>query len=43
MTENVYWLGLWYDPDIWAVSGVLKNVKISGANPFFNLDEWVLE
>jgi peptide/nickel transport system substrate-binding protein len=42
MTENVYWLGLWYDPDIWAVSGSLSNVKISGANPFFNVNEWDL-
>ena len=42
MTENVYWLGLWYDPDIWAVSGSLSNVRISGANPFFNINEWDL-
>jgi peptide/nickel transport system substrate-binding protein len=42
MTENLYWLGVWYDPDIWAVSGRLQNVKISGATPFFNLAEWDL-
>jgi peptide/nickel transport system substrate-binding protein len=42
MTENVYWLGMWYDPDIWAVSGDLTNVRISGATPFFNIAEWDL-
>jgi peptide/nickel transport system substrate-binding protein len=43
MTDNVYWLGMWYDPDIWAVNERLKNVRISGANPFFNITEWDLQ
>ena len=25
-----YWLGVWYDPDAFGVSGRLKNVTISG-------------
>lgn len=37
--ENVYWLGIWQDPDIWALSGRLENVKLSGATPFFNIAE----
>ncbi len=40
--ENVYWLGLWQDPDIWAVGARLQNVKISGVTPFFNVWEWDL-
>ena len=42
MTENVYWLGVWYDPDIFGISGRLQNVTISGATPFFNIAEWDL-
>lgn len=38
--EKVYWLGLWEDPDIWAVGARLQNVRLSGATPFFNIIEW---
>jgi peptide/nickel transport system substrate-binding protein len=38
--EKVYWLGIWQDPDIWAVGSRLANVKISGVTPFFNAAEW---
>ena len=40
--DNVYWLGVWQDPDTFAVGTRLKNVKISGATPFFNCMEWEL-
>jgi peptide/nickel transport system substrate-binding protein len=40
MLENVIWLGVWQDPDSFGVSSRLKNVKISGATPFFNIAEW---
>jgi peptide/nickel transport system substrate-binding protein len=43
MTDNVYWLGLWYDPDAFGVSQRLQNVRISGANPFYNITEWDIE
>lgn len=38
--EKVYWLGIWQDPDIWAISSRLSDVKISGVTPFFNIAEW---
>jgi peptide/nickel transport system substrate-binding protein len=38
--DNVYWLGLWHDPDLFGISSRLANVKISGATPFFNVAEW---
>lgn len=41
--EKVYWLGVWEDPDIWAVGARLKNVRLSGATPFFNVVEWDLQ
>jgi peptide/nickel transport system substrate-binding protein len=40
--DNVLWLGLWHDPDLFSVSERLLNVKISGASPFFNVFEWDL-
>lgn len=40
--DKVYWLGIWQDPDVWAIGPTLKNVKISGATPFFNILEWEL-
>lgn len=40
--ENVYWLGLWQDPDLWAVGPRLRNVRLSAATPFFNAREWEL-
>ncbi len=40
--DNVYWLGLWEDPDLFGVSSRLLNVKISGATPLFNVAEWDL-
>jgi hypothetical protein len=41
--DKVYWLGLYRDPDIWAINARLTNVKISGATPIFNIMEWDLK
>lgn len=40
MHENVYWLGLWDDPDYWIVGPRLAGVKFSGVTPFFSIMEW---
>jgi hypothetical protein len=40
--DNADWLGLWQDPDTWAVSSRLQNVKLSGFTPFYNVMEWDL-
>ncbi|MDJ0754733.1 MAG: peptide ABC transporter substrate-binding protein [Ardenticatenaceae bacterium] len=40
MYENVYWLGIWRDPDIWALSGRLTDTELSGATPFYNIVNW---
>jgi len=42
MFERVYWLGLWQDPDQWAIGSSLSGVKISGVTPFYNILEWDL-
>lgn len=41
--DNVYWLGLWLDPDSFAIGPRLQNVKISGATPFYNIAEWTIK
>ncbi len=40
MHDNVYWLGMWDDPDYWVVGPRLTGVKFSGVTPFFNVMEW---
>jgi ABC-type transport system substrate-binding protein len=42
MHENVYWLGVWQDPDLFALGARIQNAKLSGASPFFNIMEWDL-
>ncbi len=41
--DKMYWLGIWQDPDQWAISGKLTGVKISGVTPFYNIAEWDLK
>jgi peptide/nickel transport system substrate-binding protein len=43
MYDEVYWLGIWQDPDTFALSGRLTNVKISGSTPFYNITEWDIQ
>jgi peptide/nickel transport system substrate-binding protein len=40
--DKMYWLGLWQDPDDWAVGSRLQNVKFSPVNPFYNITEWTI-
>jgi peptide/nickel transport system substrate-binding protein len=43
MQEDMVWLGVWQDNDVWTVSNRLGNVRLSGAAPFWNVGEWTLE
>ena len=40
MHENVYFLNIWDDPDIWIINPRVSGVKFSGVTIFFNVDEW---
>jgi peptide/nickel transport system substrate-binding protein len=40
--DQVYWLGVWQDPDQWALGSRLQNVSLSGATPFYNIEQWDL-
>ena len=43
MYDQVYWLSLWLDPDIWALSKRLEDVKLSGSTPLYNIGEWTIK
>ncbi|MBU0511569.1 MAG: peptide ABC transporter substrate-binding protein [Chloroflexi bacterium] len=40
MHDNVFWFGLYNDPDYWIVNSALTGVKFSGVTPFYNIIEW---
>jgi peptide/nickel transport system substrate-binding protein len=40
MYDDVVWIGMWKDPDLWSVSKRLKDVRIGGAAPFWNVTDW---
>lgn len=40
MAEDVIWIGLWYDPDVWAVHSRVLNSRISGADSYWNAVNW---
>jgi len=40
IAEQVYWVSLWDDPDVYAVHKRLQNVRLSGVAPFWNCHQW---
>jgi ABC-type transport system substrate-binding protein len=40
MHDQVYWYGLWDDPDYWIIGPRLTNVSFSGVTPFYSIMEW---
>lgn len=40
IADQVYWVSIWDDPDLWTISKKLSDVKFSGATPFWNAYEW---
>jgi peptide/nickel transport system substrate-binding protein len=40
MYDDMVWIGLWKDPDLWSLSKRLQSVVLSGATPFWNAHEW---
>jgi ABC-type transport system substrate-binding protein len=43
MYDNVYWVGLWQDPDYWLVGPRLSNVTFSGVTPLYSVEQWDLK
>lgn len=43
LQEDMVWLGVWQDNDIWTVNNRLANVRLSGADPFWNIGDWTIK
>jgi peptide/nickel transport system substrate-binding protein len=42
MYDEVYYIGMWKDPDLWSIHQDLQNVRLSGPTPFYNAHEWTV-
>lgn len=40
MQEDVIWVGIWHDADVWVANSRISNVKFNGVVPFYNIYEW---
>jgi peptide/nickel transport system substrate-binding protein len=40
INDQVLWVGLRTDPDLWVVNKNLKNLRLSAVDPFWNASEW---
>jgi peptide/nickel transport system substrate-binding protein len=40
IADQVIWLSMWYDPDLWAVNSRVANTNVSGADPLWNIANW---
>ena len=38
--DDYVYIGFWKDPDLWSINNRVKNVKLSGVQPFWNAQEW---
>jgi peptide/nickel transport system substrate-binding protein len=42
MYDEVIYIGMWKDPDLWSINKRLQNVRLSGPTPFSNAHEWTV-
>ncbi|GAB4508681.1 MAG: peptide ABC transporter substrate-binding protein [Anaerolineae bacterium] len=40
LNEEFSFVGVWYDPDVYIVSGRVQNSAVNGVTPFWNAVEW---
>ncbi len=40
MFDDVVWVGVWYDADLWATNARVIDAKYGGADPFWNAINW---
>lgn len=43
MYDDVAYIGLWLDPDLWSINQRVEGVSIGGVNPFWNVTTWNLK
>lgn len=42
MYDEMIWLSVWYDPDLWAINSRVSESLVSGADPLWNAVNWVI-
>jgi peptide/nickel transport system substrate-binding protein len=42
MHDNLYWIGIWEDPDVWIMNPNITGYKFSGVDVFYQIAEWDL-
>lgn len=42
MYDEVLYIGMWKDPDLWSIHTALQNVNLSGPTPFWNANAWTV-
>lgn len=42
MYDDVLYIGMWKDPDLWSINSRLQNVRLSGVSQFWNANEWTV-
>jgi len=42
LTDDVAFVGVWYDPDLWVVDGSVENAAVNGATPYWNAAQWAV-
>jgi len=40
MHDNLYWMPLWHDPDLWALSARFENAELAPTTQFWNAANW---
>ncbi len=40
LSQDIVWVGVWHDPDLWAYNTRVQNLALNGATPFWNCYEW---
>lgn len=43
MYDDVAYIGMWLDPDLWSINQRVQGVSIGGVNPFWNVTTWNLK
>jgi ABC-type transport system substrate-binding protein len=42
ITDDVVWVGIWFDADLWTINERVLNTEISGGDPWWNAVNWDL-
>lgn len=41
-SQDVVWVGVWHDPDLYVYNQRIEGVRLNGVNPFWNITSWTV-